>query len=85
MINIQTIVDILKKHYQEDPAHIREVLAKARETKGLSLEDVSALISIKNDVLLQELNILFPDNDERLPAMHRSHTQLLFQDAGDQK
>jgi len=39
----------------EDPALVREILAKARELKGLGSHDVAALLSVKDRDLLSEL------------------------------
>ncbi|MHC1726193.1 MAG: [FeFe] hydrogenase H-cluster radical SAM maturase HydG [Syntrophobacteraceae bacterium] len=39
----------------EDPTRVREILAKARELKGLNTSDVSELISLKDPELLAEL------------------------------
>ncbi|MFA6003722.1 MAG: [FeFe] hydrogenase H-cluster radical SAM maturase HydG [Elusimicrobiota bacterium] len=39
---------------QSGPARIREVLARARELKGLSMPDVVALMGVQDPILLQE-------------------------------
>lgn len=40
---------------REDPVRFREVLAKARELKGLNAEDVSCLVPVSDPLLLEEL------------------------------
>ena len=42
-------------HSSEDHAHIREVLAKALELKGLNADDVAALMRIQSQELEEEL------------------------------
>jgi len=54
-INDQIINDILEKYAKPDVAQIQEVLAKAREMKGLSLEDVAVLMGISEPKQLAEL------------------------------
>lgn len=55
IINPDVIKDILAKNQQEDREKIAAVLAKSRELKGLNLEDVAALVAIKDPALLNEL------------------------------
>lgn len=55
MINIESINNILEKKQTEDPVQIREILAKARETKGLNIKEVAALVDIKDQELIAEL------------------------------
>jgi len=45
----------LERHASEDAGLIREILAKARELKGLSTNDVAALIQIRSPELIEEL------------------------------
>lgn len=49
---IQAILDSAMGH---EPSVVREVLAKARGMKGLSMEDVSHLMDVTDPVLLDEL------------------------------
>ncbi|WP_215782225.1 [FeFe] hydrogenase H-cluster radical SAM maturase HydG [Paludibacterium sp. B53371] len=49
------VVETALANANKDPAHIRTVLAKARELKGLDFDDVAALASIDNDELRDEL------------------------------
>ncbi len=55
IINEQQIEGILKKQNILEAALIKEILAKALELKGLSLEDVAALMCADNQDLLSEL------------------------------
>jgi len=54
-INDQQISDILEKYSKPESAQVKDVLAKAREMKGLSLEDVAVLTGISDPLQLQEL------------------------------
>ena len=54
-INEQAIWDALKSSQNPEASHIRDVLAKAREMKGLNLEEVAALTSISDPEMLAEL------------------------------
>lgn len=54
-INDTEICSILEKCENTDPALVKDVLAKAKEMKGLSLEDVAVLNGIKAPEQLQEL------------------------------
>ena len=45
----------LETHKHSDAGHIREVLAKARELKGLDPDDIAALMPISDPDLLHEL------------------------------
>jgi 2-iminoacetate synthase len=54
-INDQEIGNILEKYANPDPSLVKDVLTKAREMKGLSLEDVAVLNGIKDQQQLQEL------------------------------
>jgi len=49
------IKDVLSKNSKEDPVKIKEILAKAKESKGLTLEEVGALTSIQSPDLLNEM------------------------------
>lgn len=51
----QKIGDTLAANTVEDKGRIREILAKARELKGLSLDDVAVLSSISSPELADEL------------------------------
>ncbi|MCK4609300.1 MAG: [FeFe] hydrogenase H-cluster radical SAM maturase HydG, partial [Gammaproteobacteria bacterium] len=55
MIDPNKITDILTQHNQQDPILIREILAKAKELKGLDLVDVAALTNIQDPELTAEL------------------------------
>ncbi|WP_159520033.1 [FeFe] hydrogenase H-cluster radical SAM maturase HydG [Sunxiuqinia indica] len=54
-INEQEINTILEKHRQPGLEEVNEVLAKAKEMKGLDLHDVAVLTSINDRTQLQEL------------------------------
>lgn len=54
-INDTEICSILEKHATPDAGQVKEVLAKAREMKGLSVEDVAVLNGINDQQQLQEL------------------------------
>lgn len=54
-INEQAIWKILENHRTADFSQIREVLAKASEMKGLSLDDVAVLTQISDPEMLAEL------------------------------
>ena len=54
-INEQKVWDILEANKNADFERIKEVLAKAREMKGLNLEDVAALTSISDPEMLAAL------------------------------
>lgn len=54
-INESEIVEILSRHQRPEPEKIREVLDKAKEMKGLGLEDVAVLVNISDPVQLFEL------------------------------
>lgn len=54
-INDTEICSILEKYANPDPALVKDVLAKAREMKGLSTEEVAILNGIKDPQQLQEL------------------------------
>lgn len=55
LINPEQINDILAKYHREDAIHVKEVLSKAREAHGLTLNDVAALIAIQDPELIAEL------------------------------
>ena len=54
-INEQKIWETLESNKNPDAARIREVLEKAKEMKGLSLEDVAVLTCISDPEMLAEL------------------------------
>ncbi|MEL7585699.1 MAG: [FeFe] hydrogenase H-cluster radical SAM maturase HydG [Prolixibacteraceae bacterium] len=54
-VNERQVVDILQKSGNTEAAKVREVLVKARETKGLNLQDVAILTGITEPELLHEL------------------------------
>lgn len=54
-INEQKIWEVLESNKNPDAAKIREVLEKAKEMKGLSLEDVAVLTCISDPEMLAEL------------------------------
>jgi len=47
-----TIADALRQAETKDPAHVLSILDKARQLKGLNLEDVAALAAVTNADLL---------------------------------
>ncbi len=49
------IKDLLHEHRTADAVVVRELLAKARELKGLSLQDVAVLLDVEDDKVLEEL------------------------------
>ncbi|MCE4563203.1 [FeFe] hydrogenase H-cluster radical SAM maturase HydG [Maribellus sp. CM-23] len=54
-INEQKVWDALEKNQTPDPSRIREVLARATEMKGLTLDEVAVLTSIQEPEMLEEL------------------------------
>ena len=54
-INDQEIWKILEAHKTADAEQVREVLSKAREMKGLNMEDVAVLTNISDPELIKEL------------------------------
>ena len=54
-INESEIAEILGRHRNPEPGKIREVLDKAKEMKGLGLEDVAVLLNISDPMQLFEL------------------------------
>ena len=54
-INETLIAEALEANKRADSYRIREVLAKARDMKGLEINDVAVLTGISDPVLLQEL------------------------------
>ncbi len=55
MINYENIIDTLALNQNEDAGKIREVLAKAKEAKGLATDDIATLATINDPELLNEL------------------------------
>ena len=56
MINEEQIHDVLSKsRAAQSSEHIKDILAKARELKGLSAEDVAVLSGVEDQELLDEL------------------------------
>ncbi|EKE01938.1 MAG: hypothetical protein ACD_21C00017G0001 [uncultured bacterium] len=55
IINEEAIQNCLLKHETENPGLICDILEKAKELKGLSIEEVAALSAIKTPALLQKL------------------------------
>ena len=55
IVNEEVIESTLKKACRKDAAAVREVLAKARELKGLEIEDIAVLTTISDPELLAEL------------------------------
>jgi 2-iminoacetate synthase len=63
LLNVETtgfidegrITDILDITRDCDATHVREVLAKARELKGLDFSDVAVLMNVEDPQLLEEL------------------------------
>lgn len=54
-INEVEIETILAQHKRPEPAKVRELLAKAREMRGLSMDEVATLSFVENPELLQEI------------------------------
>ncbi len=54
-INEQKVWEILETHQKADAVKVREVLSKAREMKGLDLNDVAILTGISDPEMLEEL------------------------------
>jgi 2-iminoacetate synthase len=54
-LDAEAIDFALASHRHEDPGSVTEILAKARELKGLSTRDVAALIQVQNATLLDAL------------------------------
>ena len=50
-----SILNALDRHTSEDTGRIGEILAKARELKGLSREDVAALVQVRSPELVERL------------------------------
>jgi len=65
-INEAAIAGILASKPARDAAQVREVLAKARELKGLTLEDVSVLMPVSDPELLGELFATAREAKERI-------------------
>jgi len=55
LIDESAIASILERHKLADAAHVREVLAKARQLNGLEAEEMAALMTISDPALLGEL------------------------------
>jgi 2-iminoacetate synthase len=51
----QAIRDLIKNHRKADSILVKELLAKARELKGLSLEDSAVLLDLEEESLLEEM------------------------------
>jgi 2-iminoacetate synthase len=49
------IRELLAQNATADVKHVRELLGKARELKGLTLKDVAILLSVEDDTLLEEM------------------------------
>ena len=54
-INEQEIEGILAQRARPAPARVRELLAKAREMRGLSMDEVACLSFVESPELLQEI------------------------------
>jgi 2-iminoacetate synthase len=54
-INEVEIETILAQHTRPEPAKVRELLAKAREMRGLSMDEVATLSYVESPELLQEI------------------------------
>jgi len=54
-INPEEIEGLLTKRTRPAPSKVRELLAKARELHGLSMEDVACLTLVENPDLLAEI------------------------------
>ncbi len=51
----KAIKEILGQKVASEPTRVRDLLAKARELKGLSLEDTAVLLNVEDDSLLEEM------------------------------
>ncbi len=54
-INEQKVWDTLENNQNPDPSRIREILARATEMKGLTLDEVAVLTCIQEPEMLEEL------------------------------
>ncbi|RIJ47368.1 [FeFe] hydrogenase H-cluster radical SAM maturase HydG [Maribellus luteus] len=54
-INEQKVWDALENNQHPDPSRIREILARATEMKGLTLDEVAVLTCIQEPEMLEEL------------------------------
>jgi len=54
-INEEVIFSLLEKNAKPDKKQVQEVIEKAKELKGLSLEDTSILLNSDNEALVQPL------------------------------
>ncbi len=54
-INEQKVWDALENNQNPDPSRIREILARATEMKGLTLDEVAVLTCIQEPEMLEEL------------------------------
>jgi 2-iminoacetate synthase len=54
-INEVEIETILAQHKRPEPAKVRELLVKAREMRGLSMDEVATLSFVESPELLQEI------------------------------
>ncbi|MEY6432028.1 [FeFe] hydrogenase H-cluster radical SAM maturase HydG [Thioalkalicoccus limnaeus] len=54
-LDAEAIAAVLADDRREEAGRVREILAKARELGGLTIEDVAALIQIQDPALLDEL------------------------------
>jgi len=54
-MNPEEVESLLTKRSRPTPARVRELLAKARELHGLSMEDVACLTLVENPELLAEI------------------------------
>ncbi len=55
IINPKRISEVLEHQHDLGPSHVREVLAKARELKGIDFDDVLTLLKTTDPELVQEL------------------------------
>ena len=56
-IDEESIQDVLSQSKQHDAVRVREILAKSLELKGLDIDDVSVLMMVDDEELLEELFI----------------------------
>lgn len=54
-INAEEIARVLEQHHKPVPSRVREVLSKAKEMKGLDLEEVAVLTHISDPIQLFDL------------------------------
>ena len=54
-IDEREIEDVLARGLSHDASHVRQVLAKARELRGLDMDDMAMLMAVNDPEVLEEL------------------------------